>query len=111
MPNQLASLIKDQNGTSVQIGSSFKTSDGAGTPVNSPVTLASGVNVITVPEGAVECIFMPVTNDLKVSELALATTYDLVLKNSKESFPCARMDKIYIQGSTSDVVYFRFTDV
>lgn len=111
MTKIIGSLIKDENAISVQIGSSFLTSDASDSPKNSPLTLSGSVQAIAVPADAVEFIIYPITNDVKVSELSALTTYDSVAKSTKESFPCARMSNIYIQGTTSDVVYFRFTVV
>lgn len=106
---KITSLIKDQNGISVQIGNSFLTVDGDSN--GSPFSATGGVDTLVVPEGAVEFIVYPITNDLAVSEDSMLSTYDSVQKGSKESFPCAMMENIYIQGSASDVVYFRFTIV
>lgn len=98
------SLVKDPNGTSVQIGSSFGT-------IGSPVSLTAGVNALDIPDGAVEVILYPITGNLRVSEDSTMTTYDQVAKDAKESFPCARMTQIYLEGAMSDVVFVRFTIV
>lgn len=108
---KISSMIKDENGISVQIGNGFKTVDASASPKLSPITLTGGVQSIQIPEGAVEIILMPTTNDLAVTEDPLDASYDLVLKSSKESFPCARMPAIYVQGTTGDTLYFRFTIV
>jgi len=100
MTKNIESLIKDDNGTSVQIGSSFSTKI---------LSATGGVDIISIPERCVEVIFYPVTNNLKVSEISAMTDYDVVAKDAKESFPCSRMENVYVQGTASDVVYVRFT--
>ena len=103
----LNSLIKDQNSTSVQIGSSFTTVDGNSHA--SPFTLTGGIDNIVVPQGAVEFIVNPTSANLSVSSFSDLSSYDVILNGSKESIPCARMQNIYVQGT--GVINFRFTIV
>lgn len=100
MTKNIESLIKDDNGNAVQIGSSFSTL----------VYKATGnVDTVTIPDNCVEVIFYPVTSNLKVSNDVSMTDYDVVAKDAKESFPCSRMEEVYIQGTVADTVYVRFT--
>jgi hypothetical protein len=107
--NTIDNMFKDGSSNSVQIGSSFKTSDATASPLTSPATLTGSVQTITIPDNAVEFIVNPTTNSLKVSELSNLTYYDVVAKGTKESIPCAKMQYIYIQGTASDTLNFRFT--
>ena len=106
---KLSALIHDQSGQAVQIGNSFQTSDGS--TWTSPMSLTGGIDTLVVPQGAVECILFPASNDLNVSELSSLASYDSIVKGSKEEVPCAMTENIYLQGTASDVVYFRFTIV
>lgn len=102
-------MIKDQNGNSVQIGSSILTNDASGTQKTSPFSMSGGIDSFVVPANAVEFIVNPTTNDMKVSEKSSLSQYDTVGKGTKESIPCARMTTIYVEGSASDNLNFRFT--
>lgn len=93
----------------IQIGNSIKTVDASGTPKTSPFTLTGGVDSFTIPAGCVEFIVNPVTHDMKISELSTMARYDTVAQSSKESIPCAKAVTIYVQGTASDVLNFRFT--
>lgn len=106
MLKNIESLIKDDNGNAVQIGSSFVTTNGT---LSSPLTLAAGIVEIEVPVDAVEFIVNPDTSSLDVSESSTMTTYDIIAGDSKEAIPCARMEKLYIRGSEGQKVNFRFT--
>ena len=110
-PNQVqGALPRDENNNEIQITPVFQTSDN--TPQQSPITLGgSGLATIKVPAGAVAFIVMPFTNNLIVAEtLALATAGegDITTTGSKEQYPCALMQSIFLKGTSGDVVYFRF---
>lgn len=105
---QLGSLPRDQNSTAVQVPTGFQTSDATATPKNSPFTLTGGIDVITRPTNAVEVVFYPVSHDLLVSEVAAQTTYTTVQAGTSEVFEISRMDFIYVKGTTSDTLNFRF---
>lgn len=100
----LQNLARDGSNAQIQEANSFDTT-------GSPLTLATGVNIITVPDNAAEFIVYPITNDLMVSEKDDMSTNDLVTKSNKEPFPCAGMQFIYIQGTMGDTVYTRFHEV
>jgi hypothetical protein len=105
----LNTLIRDDNTTAVQIGSSIQTSDATATPQNSPLAFSNTVITIVIPDNAVEFIVAP-SKDLRVSELANMSTYDVVATGTKEAIPCARMQNIYIVRDSADgTLNFRFT--
>jgi hypothetical protein len=106
---QLGSMPKDQNGNSVQIGTSFATIDVSATPKSSPFSLTGGIDIIAVPSNAVEFIVNPTNNPMKISSSPTLVSWDLIATNTKESVPCARMPFIYVKGGTSDNLNFRFT--
>lgn len=100
MTKNIETLIKDDNGNPVQIGSTFSTLI---------LTATGGVDTVAIPARCVEVIFYPITNNLNVSEDISMTNYDVVAKTAKESFPCSRMENVYVQGTSGDTVYVRFT--
>lgn len=102
-------LARDENSQSIQIGSSFVTVDANDTV--SPWICSGEVDAVAVPINAVEFIVYPESSALSVSEDTNMNSYDKVAQGSKESFPCARMDTIYIEGVENLKVYFRFTIV
>lgn len=104
-------LPTDASTKPIQIGNFFVTVDGATSPVTSPLTLNGSVQTLTVPTNALEVILYPLADALQVSELLAMTQYDLVAATSKESFPCAGMTKVYVQGTNTDTLYFRFTTI
>lgn len=107
--NFLGSLAREDNGNSVQIGSSIQTSDSTGTPKTSPLAYSSSVITITIPDNAVEFIVNP-TTAMRISEIVGMSQYDVIAANSKEAIPCARMDFIYIVRDSADgTLNFRFT--
>lgn len=104
-------LPRDASSAAIQEANTFVVSDASGTPKTSPMTLSGSVQTLVRPANAAELVLYPVTNDLKVSSDSSMATYDLVTKSNKEPFPCANMANIYIQGTASDLVYFRFHEV
>ena len=84
------------------------TKDATASPVTSPATLSGGINVLAVPQNAAELILLPVTHDMKISEIAGMTQYDLVSMGTKEVYGCAGMTSVYVQGTVGDTLYFRF---
>ena len=104
----LGSLPKDQNGISVQIGSTFSCSDASATPKTSPLTLTGTIVALVAPDNAVELILNPAA-DLNISTDSLVGSYDVVAAGTKESVPCGRQDVIYVQGTGN--LNFRFTIV
>ncbi len=109
--NTTDNLPRDASTAPIQIGNYFKTSDATSSPVTSPMTLNGSVQTISVPDNAVEIILYPVAHALKVSELLSMAQYDSVAVGSKESFPCSKMTKVYVQGTNTDTLYFRFTTI
>lgn len=102
-------LPHDGSRTAIQIGNSFQTQDATGTPQTSPLAYSNTVLTIAVPDRAAEFVVYP-TTALRVSEIVGMTQYDVVLANSKESFPCAGMSNIYITRDASNgTANFRFT--
>lgn len=110
IPN-LNALARDDDRVPIQIGSSFQTADGTGTPITSPLTLTGSVQTLTVPVGAVEVILYPLADSLQVSEIVGMTQSDVIAAGSKESYPCARMATVYVKGTNTDTLNFRFTIV
>lgn len=107
MPKKLTNnLPRDGSTGVVQAGGSFRTFDA--NSVNSPFSLTGGIDTIAIPQNAVEVILFPMTNDMGISERSDLSTYDLVSKGSKEVFGCSGMDFVYVRGTASDVLYFRF---
>ncbi len=101
-------LPRDASTGIIQEANNFITDNGSQT---SPMTLTGGVDSIAIPANGAELVLYPVTHDLKVSEDSSMSSYDLVSKNNKEPFPCAGMSVVYIQGTMSDILYFRIHEV
>ena len=102
-------LPLDDRGQPIQIGKEFTTQDASGTVQPSPLSYTTGQAVITIPDRAVEFIVAP-TTDLRVSEVAGMARYDIVQAGTKEVFPCAFMESIFIKANaTAGTLRFRFT--
>lgn len=101
-------LAKDASNNPIQIGNGFVTADASQSPQLSPLSLTGSVQTINVPRNAVEFIVFP-SADMKISEDVAMASYDTITATTKESIPCAKMDKIYVQGSGT--LKFRFTMV
>jgi len=101
-------LVRDDNNVAVPIGSAFQTTDNTSPEVTSPYTYTTAVTTIVVPDRAVELILAP-TTALRVSELSAVTNYYVITAGSAETFPCARMQNIYIRGDAAGgTLNFRF---
>lgn len=111
MADTLNGMVRDSNQQPVQIGNTIQTNDAAASPVTSPLTLTGSTQAITIPFYAMELVLYPVAHNLQVSEKANMSQYDLIVAGSKESIPVARASIIYVSGTTSDTLYFRFTVV
>jgi hypothetical protein len=109
--NNPKNLPRDASATAIQEANNFVLADATASPFTSPMTLTGSVQTLIRPANAAEFVVYPVTSDLKVSSDSTMTTYDLVTKGNKEPFPVANQTNIYIQGTASDVVYFRFHEV
>lgn len=116
-PNEIEGALPfDENRKEIQIGSYFQCIDATpNSPQASPLTLSGFIRAnaqLIVPPGAVQLILLPVTNDLKVSNLQITLFndhYDLILQGSKEPFECAGLESVNISGRNGDIVYFRFS--
>ncbi len=109
--NPLASLIPDENGEKVQIGSVMTTLDSSGTPKASPLAYSSTEIVITIPDRAVEMVLAPSTA-LRVSEVTGMANYYVIPANAAEVIACARMATLYIKRDSADgTLNFRFNNV
>jgi hypothetical protein len=105
----LGSLPIDANGAEIQIAGQFVTADVTGTPITSPLSYTNATTTLVVPDSGIEFIVLP-TTDLKVSNKSDMSSYDLVKANTKECFPVARMQNIYVTEASADgTAYFRFT--
>ena len=102
-------LTKDANNNNIQITTKFRSRDGDDTTFSaSPFAYTTGIIGLTVPTNAFEFIVNPNTL-LHVSDLDTMTDYDEVQASTKEAFPCAEMDNIYIRGGTvGGTINFRF---
>lgn len=96
-----SSWVEDNKWRLLQVTSSFTTQDISDTPKTSPLAYTNSVIAIKVPNDAVSVTFMP-TTDLRVSNIALATTYDVIKANTKETIGCHWMTNIYIIRDSSD---------
>lgn len=102
-------LPKDGSQIPVQIGSSFQTSDGAVSPVGSPLTFTA-TQTITVPQNAAEMVLVSPTNAITVSENSSSTTYFTMPASTFCVINCARMSNIYLtEASSGTTVSFYFT--
>ena len=104
-------LVMDGNRNALTgaLGNGFQTQDGAATPVGSPLTMTGSVQTLTVPAGAVEFVITANTALAKVSEDSTMSVYTSVAAGVTQTFPCARQQYIYLEGTSSDTVDFSFT--
>ncbi len=92
----------------MQVMTTFTTQDETATPKTSPLAYSNSVIAIKVPKEAIQVTFLP-TTDMRVSDIALATTYDLLKANVKETIGCAGMANLYIIRDSGDgSLHFKF---
>lgn len=102
--------MKDDNGTPVQIGSSFNTTGVSGS-WSSPLGVTIAIRDVEVPDDAVEFVISTDIN-LRISEDSSVTTYDLLPAGAAKAYPCARMSNIYVRtDSGAGNAHFTFTIV
>ena len=106
-------LIMDGNRNALTgaLGNGFQTQDGASSPVGSPLAMSGSVQTLTVPNGAVECTINPNTASVKVSEDSTMSVYFVVPIGTSQTFPCARQEYIYLEGTSPDTVNFYFNSL
>lgn len=85
----------------------LQTIDATGTPVTSPATVNT-TQTLVVPEKAITCTIVPVTNAVQVSEDSTQTAYFAVPAGTPVTFPCKRLNNIYLKTGSSTVVSFYF---
>ena len=68
--------------------------------VNSPIGYTTQPIEIDIPDYAYECVVTPNTR-IDISTDANMSTYDKVYPFSKDTFPCGRLDKIYVRADDS----------
>jgi len=91
MKTLLGSLKKDENANAIQGGHSFVT-------VGSPLSYTLAESSITVPSNAISLVIEPSTN-LRVSDVS-GSSYFTVPASTKDTFPVADMQTIYLKGDT-----------
>lgn len=93
----------------IPVGNYFQTQDATASPQTSPLSYSgSTIYNLVVPQGAIQVTLMP-TTDLRVSELANTSAYDLIKANTKEIIDCASLANIYIKEDAADgTLYFKF---
>ncbi len=103
-------LVMDGNRNALTgaLGNGFQTQDGTASPVGSPLTMTGSVQTLTVPAGAFEFVVTPNTALAKVSEDSTMSVYTSVAAGVTQTFPCARQQYIYLEGTSSDTVDFSF---
>lgn len=98
----------DGSRKSVQTSGSFAVADATGTPIVSPKAYTNSVITLVVPDNAIEFVVAPSTA-LRVSDAVAMTNYYVVAASTAESFPCAKMQNIYITRDSADgTAQFRF---
>ncbi len=101
----------NRNALTGALGNGFQTQDGASSPVGSPLAMSGSVQTLTVPNGAVECTINPNTASVKVSEDSTMSVYFVVPIGTSQTFPCARQEYIYLEGTSPDTVNFYFNSL
>lgn len=106
-------LIMDGNRNALTgaLGNGFVTQDATASPVGSPLAMSGSVQTLTVPSNATTITINPTTAVVKVSEDSTMSVYFTVPVGASQSFPCARQEFIYLEGTSPDVVNFYFSKV
>jgi hypothetical protein len=105
--NNFAGQKTDGNRVSMPYGNIINTQDATGTPVVSPVTIAT-VQTLIVPQGAVQCSVVSTTNPVQISEDSTQAAFFTVPAGVIYTFDCADMANIYLKVGSSTVVNFLF---
>jgi|TARA_B100001964_G_scaffold1630_1_gene1911 hypothetical protein len=98
-PDKVKSLLKGADNNPVQITTKFKCRDEY-SDFSSPYAYTTAIVGMTVPLEAYEFIVCPNTL-LHISDVGNMADYDEIAADSKEAFPCADLDKIFIRGGTA----------
>jgi len=111
-PNNFGGLRNDGNRVAMTgaLGNAFQTRDATGTPVISPVTVAT-TQTLVVPTGAVRFTVVSTTNAVQISEDSTFSTIFTVPAGQIYTIDCANMTNIYLQTLLSTVVNFNFATV
>ncbi len=106
-------LIMDGNRNALTgaLGNGFTTQDGASTPVGSPLAMTGSVQTLTVPAGAFEITINPTTAVVKASEDSTMSVYFTIPVGTSQTFPCARQEYVYLEGTSPDTVNFYFNSL
>jgi hypothetical protein len=92
------------NGAPVQ---EMQTIDATASPVASPVTINT-TQTLVVPARATTCTIISVTNAVQVSEDSTQTAYFSIPAATAVTFPCKRLNNLYLKTGSSTVVSFYF---
>lgn len=95
----LDSLIIDENRNPVNVGSGILTT--TGTQLSPLAYLTASSIALNIPDTACELILRP-TTDLNVSEDSTFASYMTVSTGITQCIPIAKMQTIYIKGTTAD---------
>lgn len=102
-------LFRDGSTASIQIGSTFQTSDNTGTPQISPLSYTTGVTTLIMPDNAAEVILAPST-DLRVSEISSMSQYYVIPAGQAEVIGVGKQQIVYVKAdSSSGNLNFRIT--
>ena len=109
IPDNFAGLKTDANRVAMTgaTGNIIQTIDATASPQSSPLTVATTATLV-VPQGAVSCTVMSVTNAIQVSEDSTQSAYFSVPAATVFTFDCADMANIYLKAGSSTVVNFMF---
>ena len=88
-------------------GNIIQTIDATGTPLVSPLTVNTTATLV-VPNGAVSCTFISVTNALQISEDSTQSAYFSLPAGIPFTIDCVDMANIYLKTGSSTVVSFLF---
>lgn len=107
--NNFGGLRTDANRVAMTgaLGNVMQTTDANASPVVSPVTVNT-TQTLTVPQGAVSCTIISVTNPVQVSEDSTQSTYFSLPAGVPWEFDCADQQFIYLKTGGSTVVSFLF---
>lgn len=111
-PNNFGGLRSDGNRVSMTgaLGNTFQTRDATGTPLVSPLTVAT-TQTLVVPVNAVRFTIVSTTNAISISEDSTFSTLFTIPASTIYTIDCANMTNIYLSAALSTVVSFNFATV
>ena len=108
-PDNFGGLKTDANRIAMTgaLANTMGSIDATGTPQNSPLTVNTTATLV-VPQNAVSCTIVSVTNPVQVSEDSTQTAFFTLPAATVFTFQCANQQNIYLKTASSTVVSFQF---